>query len=69
MPKNENKEFEVYNIRLHKGDYAAIGNLFPKLKAGPAIRAIVHNFIERNKASAAPLDIELPIDVLDEVME
>lgn len=69
MTKSENDDYEVCNIRLFKGDYAAIGTLFPKMKAGPAIRAIVRNFLERNRASAEPLNIELPLDVLDEVME
>lgn len=69
MAKKSPDELETINIRLVKGDYAKLGILFPKMKAGPAVRSIIHNFVERMEASKAPLSIDLDITILDEVME
>jgi hypothetical protein len=68
MAAKADRPLEVINIRLYKGDYEQMGILFPKMKAGPAIRLLVSNFIERQKASIAPLDIELPLEIIDEVL-
>ena len=50
---------EKRTIRLFKGDYTELGNLCPGVGAGPAIRALVRQTIERAKASATPLDLDL----------
>jgi len=65
MPrKPSDRPLAVKNIRLFDGDYEEMDKLFPKLKAGPAIRLLVRNFIERQKAVAAPLEIELNLEEL-----
>ena len=53
------QDLEVKNIRLFKGDYERLGNLFPTMGAGPAVRALVRNTIKRAEAAAKPLDIQL----------
>ena len=68
MPRPPSEEQLVaHNIRLRKGDYAALDALFPKLKAGPAIRKLVANFVDRNKLAASPLEIDL--GEIEEILE
>lgn len=57
----------AHNIRLRKGDYDELNKLFPKLKAGPAIRKIISNFIDRNKLVSQPLEIDL--SEIEDVLE
>lgn len=39
-------------LNLRAGDYEKIGHLFPDLRAGPAIRQIIANFVDRAEAAA-----------------
>jgi hypothetical protein len=52
-----------HTMNLRRGDYAAIGDLFPDLGAGPAIRQIISTFVDKaTKAAQAPLpntDVQL----------
>lgn len=50
---------EKRTVRLFKGDYAELGDLFPQVGAGPAIRALVRQTIQRAKDATAPLDLDL----------
>jgi hypothetical protein len=43
---------EKVTLNLRKGDYAKVGDLFPDLRAGPAIRQIISAFIDRAEAAA-----------------
>jgi hypothetical protein len=63
MAQKAERPLEVKNIRLFAGDYAEMEKLFPRLKAGPAIRLIVSNFIERQKKAVAPLNLDLDLDI------
>lgn len=66
-PLAPNKEdLVVHNIRLRKGDYDEMNKLFPRLKAGPAIRKIISNFVDRNRLAAAPL--ELDFEEIEEIL-
>lgn len=47
-----------HTLNLRRGDYAAIGDLFPDLGAGPAIRQIVAAFVD--KAAKTPPQEPLP---------
>ncbi len=38
-------------LNLRAGDYAKLGDLFPDLRAGPAIRQIVSQFVDRAEAA------------------
>jgi hypothetical protein len=48
MSKNE--ELQKHTLNLHRGDYEKLQSMFPDLGAGPVIRQIVRNFIERAEA-------------------
>lgn len=54
---------QKHTLNLRRGDYAKIGDLFPDLGAGPAIRQIVSAFVDKAaKAAQAPLpdtDVQL----------
>lgn len=43
---------QKHTLNLRRGDYAKLGELFPDLGAGPAIRQIVSNFVDRAEAAA-----------------
>lgn len=65
-PAGLTEPLEKRNVRLFKGDYAEIGNLFPTVGAAVAIRALVRQTIIRAKAAAGPLDLDLSdIDLED----
>jgi hypothetical protein len=66
-PKSE-IPLTLHKLNLFEGDFAKMQTLFPTLGAGPAIRTIVRNFIKQVETTTAPLDIELPIDDLKELM-
>lgn len=58
---------EKRTVRLFKGDFSRLGELFPGVGAGRAIRALVRQTIQRAEAATAPLDIDLSgIDLGDE---
>ena len=50
MPKDDT--IQKHTLNLRRGDYARLGDLFPDLGAGPAIRQIIANFIDRAEAAA-----------------
>ena len=58
-PAGKTDPIEKRTIRLFKGDYNELGALFPQVGAGPAIRALVRQTIQRAKDAAAPLDLDL----------
>jgi len=67
MPRPKSKRpLTVHNIRLFAGDYDELDRLFPRLKAGPAIRAIVSNFIQRHKLAVKPLELDISVEELSD---
>lgn len=52
-------DLEKKTLNLGRGDFEAMGVLFPSLGASNAIRILVRNFITRVQASAKPLDIDI----------
>lgn len=56
-------------INLYKGDFHRMKELFPTLGAGPAIRQLVRNFIERVEKAQAPLDIDLGFENVEELLD
>lgn len=50
---------EKVTLNLRRGDYARLGDLFPDLKAGPAIRQIIANFVDRAEAAAERVQVEI----------
>jgi hypothetical protein len=57
-----------HKVRLFAGDLERLQALFPALGAGPAIRQLVRNFIQRVEVSSTPLDLNLPVDDLEELL-
>lgn len=48
----KNLDLQKVTLNLRAGDYARLGDLFPDLGAGPAIRQLVSQFIDRAEAAA-----------------
>lgn len=62
MPRKSTEELDVKNIRLFKGDYEKLGTIFPTVGAGPAIRLLVRQLIERAEAAKSPADLDLNLE-------
>lgn len=62
MAKKSPEALEVKNIRLFAGDYDRLGAIFPKLGAGPAVRLLVRQTIERAEAAKSPVDLGLNLE-------
>lgn len=52
VEKAKNNGMERVTIHLRAGDYTKVGELFPELRAGPAIRQIISAFVDRAEAAA-----------------
>ena len=50
---------QKHTLNLRSGDYARLGDLFPDLGAGPAIRQIIANFVDRAEAAAERVQVEI----------
>ena len=48
----KNLDLQKVTLNLRAGDYARLGDLFPDLGAGPAIRQLVAQFVDRTEAAA-----------------
>jgi len=48
----KNLDLQKVPLTLRAGDYARLGDLFPDLGAGPAIRQLVAQFVDRAEAAA-----------------
>lgn len=59
MPPRSDIPLEQKILRLYKGDFERVQNLFPSLGAAPAIRMLIRNFCDRVEQSTQPLDIDL----------
>jgi hypothetical protein len=62
MARKSPEELDVKNIRLFKGDYEKLGTLFPRVGAGPAIRLLVRQLLERAEAAKSPVDLGLNLE-------
>lgn len=62
MPRKSTEELDVKNIRLFKGDYEKLGSIFPKMGAGPAIRLLVRQTLERAEAAKSPVNLDLNLE-------
>jgi hypothetical protein len=47
MSKNKNVDLQKHTLNLRAGDYEKMQQLLPELGAGPAIRQLVSNFIDK----------------------
>jgi hypothetical protein len=56
-------------LQLVDGDFEAMRTLFPGLAPTVAIRLLVHNYIKKVRASAAPVDIEIPTEDVKELLK
>lgn len=65
-PKSETA-LEQKPIRLFVGDFAKLQIMFPQMGATAAIRTLVHSFIKRVEGTSAPLEIELPDAVMEDL--
>ena len=65
---SKDRPLKLYKMRLFEGDFERLQTLFPQKGAGPAIRALVRQFIERVEKSNKPLEIELPTVELGELL-
>ena len=54
---------QKHTLNLRRGDYAAVGDLFPDLGAGPAIRQIISAFVDRAEAAAKPVMPEADVQL------
>ena len=61
--------FEKVSLNLGLGDFARMGELFPRLGPGIAIRTLVRNYIRQIEASAAPIDIDLNPETVTELLD
>lgn len=59
-------EKKVLNLAV--GDFEAMGDLFPAMGPTVAIRTLIHNYVRKVRASVAPIDIEIPTDSLQELI-
>jgi len=49
MPRQKNNEpVHKHTLNLRPGDYEKMGELFPELRAGPAIRELVSKFVDKH---------------------
>lgn len=55
-------------LNLAVGDFEAMGALFPELGPTVAIRVLIHNFVRKVRAATSPVDIEIPVDNIQEFM-
>lgn len=53
-------ELAKKTLNLGRGDFEAMGALFPTMGASTAIRILVHNYVQKVRQATAPVDIELP---------
>ena len=58
MPK---KELQKHTLNLFPGDYERLQALFPEVGAGPIIRSIIRNFVEKSEAG----EVDLPETEID----
>lgn len=56
----DSRPLKMQKMRLFEGDFERMQTLFPQTGAGPAIRALVRQFLDRVEGSKKPLEIELP---------
>lgn len=64
MSRKAEENLEVKNIRLFEGDYARLGAIFPSLGAGPAVRLLVRQTIQRAEQAKSPVDLDLSLEEL-----
>ena len=61
--------FEKVTLNLGKGDFARMGQLFPRMGPVVAIRTLLRNYIRQIEASAAPIDIDLNPETVSELLD
>jgi hypothetical protein len=54
MPKEKNIELQKHTLNLRRGDFEAMGHLFPKLGGSKAIRQVITSFVKRNSTAKGP---------------
>jgi len=70
MPRPKSKiPLVLKPIRLFENDFERMQTLFPRLGAGVAIRHLVRNYIKQIEGAAAPIEIELPNQSVEELLD
>lgn len=69
--KRSDIPFEKVSLNLGRGDFARMGELFPRLGAGVAIRTLVRNYIRQIEAATAAVApaIELNPQTVTELLD
>jgi hypothetical protein len=61
--------FEKKILNLGVGDFEAMGMLFPALGPTVAIRTLVHNYVRKVRSATAPVDIEIPEENIEDLIQ
>ena len=67
--KRSDIPFEKVTLNLGRGDFVRMGELFPRLGAGVAIRTLVRNYIRQIEAATAAAEIELNPQTVTELLD
>lgn len=59
---------EKIALNLGKGDFAMMGQLFPSMGGGKAIRLLVRNYITQIRRQTKPLEIDINPDDVKELL-
>lgn len=61
--------FEKRTLNLGRGDFERMGQLFPRMGAAVAIRTLLRNYIRQIEATAAPIDIIINPETIEELLD
>jgi len=52
MPKDKDINLQKHTLNLRRGDFDAMGNLFPKLGPSKAVRQLISAFVNKNSTKS-----------------